>query len=222
MNYIFNLNNEMIDNVCSSILSARFLYENNNEGMFLYSYLLLQATGIERLQKIAIVLNILSKTKFLDYKTIELKLKELGHKIDKIHKVYFARYFDDKEKIYYEFGIDLLSEIINVKNGYRYINFYFENSISFIIQAHITEILKIKFCDGFFYDGRNIIDLSLNILDLILKKYVAILVDLIRRKEIGNGEIAMIPCLLKLSSEEFLFLDLNHEIENIIVKYKNI
>ncbi|SFP85418.1 hypothetical protein [Hydrogenimonas thermophila] len=212
------LNDEMIDGLCSFFKGANILIEKDTEIVTIYAYLLLQATGIERLQKIVFILKYFSETKNIPNENI---LKKLGHRIDKIHVNHLLEHFSDTEKIYFETALKLLTEIVNVKDGYRYVNFNFQDSKSFMVQQQVVKILepiKLEF------DITNILDLtklSWNILDLILKKYTAILIDLIIKKEIGNGEISIISCVQQLSPKKYLFMNLNLEIEKIINNYKN-
>ena len=55
------LNNEVIDGLCSFFKGADLLISNDKEIATIYAYLLLQATGIERLQKIIYILDYYDK-----------------------------------------------------------------------------------------------------------------------------------------------------------------
>jgi hypothetical protein len=210
---IQKLNDEMIDGLCSFFKGANILLERDTEIVTLYAYLLLQATGIERLQKIIFILKHFSETKNLPS---EKTLKELGHRIDKIHMNHLSEYFNDTEKIYFETALKILTEIVNIKDGYRYVNFNFQDSESFMVQQHVVKILEPIEPKFDITDILDLTKLSWNILDLILKKYTTILIDLIIKKEIGNGEISIISCVQQLSPKRYLFMNLNSEIEKII------
>ena len=193
MEYIaqIKLNDEVIDGLCSFFKGANLILNNESEIATLYSYLLLQATGIERLQKIVYILEYF-KANGTHITDSELR-KNLGHGILNIHQQYLSHYFDTSDSIYYEKALQLLTELVNVKNGYRYANFNLYNDEQFSVYDHIVKLLQL---DGIDYSNINdIIKVSWEIMDLILKKYISVLVNLIWHKKIGNGEV--IPVCLK-------------------------
>lgn len=174
------LNNEVIDGLCSFFKGADSLISNDNEIATIYAYLLLQATGIERLQKIIYILY------YYDKNGTEITDKELrtqlGHGILQIHQQFLSTYFDSTEYKYIEKALEILTEIINVKDGYRYANFNLHNDETFNIHSHICKIL-----DNL--NTQNIDDLvktSWHIINIIFKKYISILVNLIWHSKVGN------------------------------------
>ncbi len=205
------LNDEIIDGLCSFFKGAELLISNDKEIATIYSYLLLQATGIERLQKIVYILD------YYDKNRIQITDKELrtqlGHGILRIHKQHLSTYFNSNEYKYIEKALQILTELVTVKDGFRYANFNLHNQEMFDIPSHVCNIL-----DDF--DTNNISDLvktSWNLIDIILKKYISILVNLIGHKKVGNGEVIPI-CLIEYVTKGWQEINLESEIKSILDK----
>ena len=112
---IFKLNNETVDSVYSFFKAAEVLINDKQSNYeTIYAYLLLQATGIERLQKIVYVIDFYNKNN-RQITDKELKNK-LGHKILDIHKKYFYKYYKETDTKYIEKVLDILSKLVNVKD----------------------------------------------------------------------------------------------------------
>jgi len=213
INQKLKLNDEVIDVLCSVFKGAEILIENDSEIATLYAYLLLQATGIERLQKIVYIIDYFNKNG--DQITDKELKNQLGHNIIEIHQQYLEDYFIkyNNDKVFFDKALQILTELITVKDGYRYANFNLYNDKLFSIHEHIVKILEI---DGLDYSGVNdLIKSSWKIIDVILKKYISILVNLIWRKIIGNGEIIPI-CLQKYVIAGYQEIDLINEISHIL------
>ena len=209
------IDNEIVDSLCPFIKSAFKLMEEDNNSEFTYAYLLLLATGIERLQKIIYVLK-----KVNDEGTIpsENNLRKLSHNIVKTHQnkikpiLDTEKLFKDEEDILNQ-GLTIITNIIM---ELRYANFDFVNPESFDIPSHLVKIIE----EGKFAFEQNVdyVHISRNILNLILKKYITSLVDLIWHKK-ANSDIEIYPnCLKEFITKGYLELDLNVEIQNIIDK----
>jgi len=213
INQKLKLNDEVIDVLCSVFKGSEILIENDSEIATLYAYLLLQATGIERLQKIVYIIDYFNKN---GEQITDKELKnQLGHNIIEIHQQYLEDYFVkyNNDKVFFDKALQILTELITVKDGYRYANFNLYNDELFNIHEHTVKILEI---DGLDYNGVNdLIKTSWEIIDVILKKYIAILVNLIWHKIIGNGEIIPI-CLQKYVTAGYQEIDLINEISNIL------
>lgn len=205
------LNDEIIDSLCSFFKGANLILKNESEIATLYSYLLLQATGIERLQKIVYILEYF-KAKGTNITDSKLK-KNLGHGILNIHQQHLSHHFNVSDFIYYEKALQLLTELVNVKDGYRYTNFNLHNDERFSVYDHIVKLLEL---DGIDYSNINdIIKVSWEMMDLILKKYISVLVNLIWHKKVGNGEIMPI-CLNEYVLKGWQEKDLNIEINKLL------
>lgn len=205
------LNNEVIDGLCSFFKGADSLISNDNEIATIYAYLLLQATGIERLQKIIYILY------YYDKNGTEITDKELrtqlGHGILQIHQQFLSTYFDSTEYKYIEKALEILTEIVNVKDGYRYANFNLHNDETFHIHSHICKIL-----DGL--DSDNINDpvkTSWHLINIILIKYISILINLIWHNKVGNSEVKPI-CLKDYVTKGWQEINLESEIKSILDK----
>lgn len=205
------LNDEVIDGLYSFFKGAESLISNDKEIVTIYSYLLLQATGIERLQKIIYILDYYDKngTEITDK---ELKT-QLGHGILQIHQQFLSTYFDSTEYKYIEKALEILTKIVNVKDGYRYANFNLHNNETFNIHSHICKIL-----DGL--DSDNINDpvkTSWHVINIILTKYISILVNLIWHNKVGNSEVKPI-CLQDYVTKGWQEINLESEIKSILDK----
>lgn len=203
------LNDEVIDGLCSFFKGADLLISNDEEIATIYSYLLLQATGIERLQKIIYILDYCDKngTEITDK---ELKT-QLGHGILEIHQQFLSIYFDSMEYKYIEKALEILTEIVNVKDGYRYANFNLHNNETFNIHSHICKILD----DLNTQNINDFVKTSWNVIDIILKKYISILVNLIWHKKVGNGEVTSI-CLQDYVTKGWQEINLELKIKSIL------
>lgn len=182
-----NLNNEVIDSIYSFFKGAQTLFENDEEIATIYSYLLLQATGIERLQKLYLILK--HHDDFNEY-IGEQELKKYSHKIFDTYKSKFEQLISDEDKKLIEKSLEIIGDIVNSK---RYVNFSNDNNKIFNIHSHITKIIEIQKINS-----SKVIDntkFSWKILDVVLKKYIAILISDIWHGEVGKGLI--IPICLK-------------------------
>ena len=205
------LNNEVIDGLCSFFKGADLLISNDKEIATIYAYLLLQATGIERLQKIIYILDYYDKngTEITDK---ELKT-QLGHGILQIHQQFLSTYFDSKEYKYIEKALEILTKIVNVKDGYRYANFNLHNNETFNIHSHICKIL-----DGLNSDDINDpVKTSWHVINIILTKYISILVNLIWHNKVGTSEVKPI-CLKDYVTKGWQEINLESEIKSILDK----
>lgn len=209
------LNDEIIDGLCSFFKSASILIEQDKENHCLYSYLLLQATGIERLQKIVYILDY-STTNGAQPTDAQLK-HTLGHGILTIHTANLESYFDPSEKSYIEVALQILTELVNVKNGYRYTNFNLHSDQTFNLQAHLCNILASNNLDYSTID--DVLKASWEMIDLILKKYIATLITLIWNRKIGNGEIVPV-CLIEYVTRGWQEIKLDLEIKTILENKK--
>lgn len=135
--------------------------------------MLLNATAIERLQKIICVISFYENNN-KHVKDNHLK-NNFGHNILDIHKKHFSKYIHTNESNYIEEVLRILTEIVTVKNGYRYDNFDLYNENIFNVNSHIDKILNL-------FDNVNVLNrsnLSWEIINVILKKYISILVKII-------------------------------------------
>ncbi len=207
------LNDEVIDGLCSFFKGADLLISNDEEIATIYAYLLLQATGIERLQKIIYILDYYDKngTEITDK---ELKT-QLGHGILQIHQQFLSTYFDPMEYKYIEKALEILTEIVNVKDGYRYTNFNLHNNETFNIHSHICKILNDLDSDNL----NDPIKTSWHVINIILTKYISILVNLIWHNKVGNSEVKPI-CLQDYIAKGWQELNLESEIKSILDKSK--
>lgn len=205
------LNNEVTDVICPSFKDAESLILHDEEISTIYSYLLSQATGIERLQKIIYILDYYDKNQTL---TTEKELKnQLGHDILKIHQQFLFTYFNPDEYKYIEKALEILTEIVNVKDGYRYANFNLHNNETFNIHSHICKIL-----DGLNSDDINDpVKTSWHVINIILTKYISILVNLIWHNKVGNSEVKPI-CLQDYVTKGWQEINLESEIKSILDK----
>ncbi|WP_419783009.1 hypothetical protein [Malaciobacter marinus] len=216
------LNDEVIDSSFAFYKGAEVLI-NDDKSNFdtIYAYLLLQATLIERLQKIVYMVNFYDKNK-KQVTDNELKIS-LGHKILDIHKKNFVNYIEKKDSIYIEKSLDILTKLVTVKGGYRYINFNLQNNEMFDMAKYIGSIfdvvslINIKNCS--INDLKKHSIASLNIIHIILKKYTAVLVNLLWNRKIGNDEVTLIP-FQELITKGFYEINLEIEIKDILLKYK--
>ncbi|WP_151950918.1 hypothetical protein [Aliarcobacter butzleri] len=205
------LNNEVTDVICSSFKTAESLILHDDEISNIHSYLLSQATGIERVQKIIYILDYYDKNKTL---ITDKKLKnQLGHGILQIHQQFLSTYFDSTEYKYIEKALEILTAIVNVKDGYRYANFDLHNNETFNIHSHICKILD----DLNTQNINDPVKTSWHVIDIILKKYISILVNLIWHKKVGNGEITPI-CLRDYVTKGWQEINLESEIKSILEK----
>ncbi|MFW2601603.1 hypothetical protein [Aliarcobacter butzleri] len=208
------LNDEIIDGLCSFFKGANLLISNDEEIATIYSYLLLQATGIERLQKIIYILD------YYDKKETQITDKELRtqlrHGILQIHQQFLSTYFDSTEYKYIEKALEILTEIVNVKDGYRYANFDLHNNETFNIHSHICKILD----DLNTQNINDLVKTSWHVIDIILKKYISILVNLIWHKKVGNSEVKPI-CLRDYVTEGWQKINLESEIKSILEKRRS-
>ncbi|MDN5096351.1 hypothetical protein [Aliarcobacter butzleri] len=208
------LNNEVTDVIYPLFKTAKSLISNDEEISTIYSYLLSQATGIERLQKIIYILDYYDKNKTL---ITDKKLKnQLGHGILQIQQEFLSTYFDSTEYKYIEKSLEILTEIVNVKSGYRYANFDLHNNETFNIHSHICKILD----DLNTQNINDPVKTSWHVIDIILKKYISILVNLIWHKKVGNGEITPI-CLRDYVTEGWQEINLESEIKSILEKRRS-
>lgn len=205
------LNNEITDVIYPSFKDAETLISNGEEISTIYSYLLSQATGIERLQKIIYILDYYEKNQTL-ITDKELRT-QLGHGILQIHQQFLSTYFDSTEYKYIEKALEILTEIVNVKDGYRYANFNLHINETFNIHSHICKILD----DLNIQNINDIVKTSWYVIDIIIKKYISILVNLIWHKKIGNGEITPI-CLQDYVTKGWQEINLEVEIKSILDK----
>jgi len=207
------INNEIVDSLCPFIKSAFKLMEEDTNSEFTYAYLLLLSTGIERLQKIIYILK-----KVNDEATIpsENNLKKLSHDIAKTYRNKIKPTLDTENLFINEEDIlnQALTIITEIIMTLRYANFDFISEDSFDIPSHLTQIIvKDKYT---FELNVDYINISKNILNLVLKKYIASLVDLIWNKKV-NSNIEVLPiCLQEFLTTGYLELDLHVEIQNII------
>ena len=205
------MDNEIVDTLCPLIKSAFKLINEDINNEFTYTYLLSFATAIERLQKIIYILK-----EVKDNKPIP-DLREFGHDTIKLYnseiKAIIPTISND-ENILITKALDIIDSLVLVPKA-RYANFGFdEANESFEIPLHITKILD----NPMVTDNVDSIKLSRNILSIILKKYIASLVDLIWHKKV-NLDIEIYPiCLQEFITKEYLELDLNVEIQSIIDK----
>lgn len=211
-NEIIKLNNEILDSVYSFFKGAEVLISDEQSNYdTIYAYLLLQATGIERLQKIVYVIDFYNKnSRQLTDK--ELKTK-LGHKILDIHKEYFYKYFKKTDTKYIEKVLDILSKLVNVKEGYRYANFDFHNNEIFDIRDHLVKILEGLPSEHI--EEHEIF--SLQVIHEIIKKYIAVLIKLIWRKEVGSNDIIPI-CFQDYVTKGLYEIDIDDKVNKIIVQ----
>ncbi len=205
-----NLNSELIDSICSFFKGAEILFDNDKEIATIYSYLLLQASGIERLQKIYLILQHYDNTG--DY-IGEESLRKISHKILSVYKSNFEKLTSNEDRKLIEKSLEIVSDIVNNE---RYTNFS-DNIKFFDIPSHITKILELNIIKS-----DNILDLikySWKIINIIIKKYVSILVNDIWHKKVGNGLIIPI-CLNQYVLSGFKDLCLEKEIEDIYKEEK--
>lgn len=199
---------EIIYGLCSFFKGANMLIENDSEIATLHAYLLLQATGIERLQKIIYVLKSFNEAN--EDVTNEKLKKKLGHKILKIHKDYLESYFSIEDNKYNEKALQILTELVNEKRYFN-LSFNIENDQSFDIDEHIVKILDL---DNLDYS--NIYDLtkiSWEIIDIILKKYISVLANLLWHRKVGNINV---PCLSDYVLKGWQEVDLEDTIKELL------
>lgn len=202
-----NLNNEVIDSICSLFKGAQTLFDNDKEIATIYSYLLLQATGIERLQKLYLILN--HYDNFGEY-IGEQELRKYSHKILDTYKSNFEILVLDEDKQLVDKSLEIISDIVNSK---RYINFNNDdNNDSFDLPSHIVKILELNITE--YEDVSDLTKFSWKILNVILKKYTSILVWDIWHKKVGRGLIIPI-CLKEYVLNGWKDLDLKEEINKI-------
>lgn len=208
---ILKLNDEIIDGLCSFFKGADVLIQNDAEISLLYSYLLLQATGIERLQKIVYILDF-STQNGIQPTDKELK-QNLGHGIYKIHLTHLKHHFESADELYNEKALQILTQLVNVKDGYRYTNFNLHSDERFSVYDHIVQILELN---GLDYTNINDLEkVSWEIIDIILKKYISLLVNLIWHKEIGDGDIIPV-CLIDYVVKGWQETNLEDEIKELL------
>lgn len=201
-----NLNNELIDSICSVFKGAQTLFETDKEIVTIYSYLLLQATGIERLQKLYLILK--HYDNFDEYMG-EQELKKYSHKILDTYKSNFEILILDEDKQLVGKSLEIIGDIVNSK---RYINFNNDDNDRFDIPAHLVKILELNITE--YEDVSDLTKFSWKILNLILKKYLSILVWDIWHKKVGKGLIIPI-CLKEYVLNGWKDLDLKEEIKKI-------
>ena len=200
------INDEIIDGLCSFFKGANTLIENDSEIATVYAYLLLQATGIERLQKVIYMLEYFA-TKKEHITDKELK-KKLGHKILDIHKNHLKQHFSENDNNYNEKALELLTELVN---GSRYTNFNLQNDERFSVHDHIVKILELKSLD--YSNINDLIKISWEIIDIILKKYISILANLLWHKKVGNISV---PCLSDYVLKGWQEVDLEDKIKTLL------
>ena len=138
----------------------------------------------------------------------EGKLKKISHKILNVYKSDFEKLTSNEDRKLIEKSLEIVSDIVNNK---RYTNFDDEGKF-FNIPSHITKILDIDIVES-----DKVIDLtkySWKILNIVLKKYISILVNDIWHKKVGNGLIIPI-CMKDYVLKGLKDLCLEKEIENI-------
>lgn len=209
------LNDEVIDSFAFYKGAEVLINDDKSNFDTIYAYLLLQATLIVRLQKIVYMVDFYDKNKKL---VTDKELKNsLGDNILDIHKSFFVNYIEKEDSVYIEKSLDILTKLVTVKDGCRYTNFNLQYNEMFDIRGHLVDILKkFTFVNIDEINKKEII--SLHIIHIILKKYIAILVNLIWKREIGNGEIGFIP-FQELITKGFYEIDLEYEVNKIITKY---
>ena len=209
-NQKMKLNDEVIDGLCSFFKGANTLIEQDSEFATLYAYLLLQATGIERLQKIVYMLDY--NTKNSTQVTSNRLKNKLGHKILDIHNKHLYSHFsfNDTENIYIQKMLKILTDLVNEN---RYTNFDLYSADTFSIHDHIVQILELKDLD---YSGiHDVIKVSWEIVDMILKKYISILVNLIWHGNVGNKEVIPI-CLQDYVLKGWQEINLDQDIKLLL------
>ena len=207
------INNEIIDSLCPFIKSAFKLMEEDNNSEFTYAYLLLLATGIERLQKVIYILKKVNDEAIIPS---ENNLKKLSHDIAKTYRNKIKPTLDTEKLFINEEDIlnQALSIITEIIMTLRYANFDFISEDSFDIPSHLAQIIvKDKYT---FEPNVDYIDISKNILNLVLKKYIASLVHLIWNKRVNSDIEISALCLKEFITAGYLKLDLHLEIQNII------
>jgi len=207
------LNDEIIDSLCPFIKSAFKLIELDNKNEYTYAYLLLLASGIERLQKIIYILYELDINASVPS---EKKLKKLSHDISKTYvnniKPYFKieDIFQEEENLINK-SLEIITEIVTTL---RYANFDFMKQSSFDIPSHIVKILDVihsKYESNIDYEN-----ISKSIISIILQKYIAFLVYLIWHKKVGYSVNVHPICLQRFITEGYIEGNLNEEIQSII------
>ena len=207
------IDNEIVDSLCPFIKSAFKLMEEDNNSEFTYAYLLLLSTGIERLQKIIYILK-----KVNDEATIpsENNLRKLAHDIAKTYRNKIKPILDTESLFINEEDIlnQALTIVTEIIMTLRYANFDFINEDSFDIPSHLVKIIdKDKYT---FEPNVDYVNISKNILNLVLKKYIASLVNLIWNKKVNSYMEVSPLCLKEFIIEKYLELDLHLGIQNII------
>jgi hypothetical protein len=210
-------NDEIIDGLCSFIHGAFRLIDQDEKNEFTYAYLLLLASGIERLQKIVYLLNQYDKTgTFPDDKQLR---KELGHKIDYIHEheinhLIEFECFKDEEEILKK-SLKLLTDFVTVaSDGKRYANFTLSNNEQFDIPTHLVQILD-EFPTFIYEQNIDYLTIARKIIKVILQKYIACLVDLIWHKKIGKAIEIHPVCLQSFITEGYIEIELHRAISLI-------
>jgi len=206
------IDNEIVDTLCPLIKSAFKLIDEDINSEFTYTYLLSFATAIERLQKIIYILKGIKDTNKI------LNIRELGHNVSKAYydemKPIISTISDSEHNLISN-ALDIITSIVLVSKK-RYANFDFnESHDSFEIPSHIIQILN-DIDTSTVEPNIDVINLSRYILSIILRKYIAYLVDLIWNKRV-NSNMEILPlCLKEFITAGYLELDLHLEIKNII------
>jgi hypothetical protein len=205
------IDNEIVDTLCPLIKSAFKLIDEDIQSEFTYTYLLLFATAIERLQKIIYILKELESNDNIP------DIKQFEHDTSKLYNCKIKALINtisDDENILISNALDIINSLVLVPKA-RYANFDFDEAKdSFEISSHIIRILD----NAIDKDNTDAVKLSRNILSIILKKYIASLVDLIWNKRV-NSDMEILPlCLKEFITAGYVELDLRLEIQNIINK----
>ena len=208
------LNDEIIDGLCPFIKSAFKLIEISDDNEYTYAYLLLLATGIERLQKIIYILISLDETNKVPKKK---KLQKLSHNIIKTYEDEIKQKLDPEELFTGEEHIlkKSLEIITDIVMTLRYANYDFTNELT-DIPSHLVTIL-----DGIESTYESNVDyetISKSILGAILQKYIASLVYLIWHKKVGTTVQIHPICLQDFITKGYIENNLNKTIEEIIEK----
>ena len=192
------INDEILDAICSFIHGGFKLIEQDENSEFTYAYLLLLASGIERLQKVVYLLGEYDKTgTFPNDKHLR---DNLGHKINDIHKNHMKSLialecFAGEEELLKK-SFDILTELVTVGvDGKRYANFDLSGSDQFDIPTHLVEIVKL-YKDHTFAGNADYVAIARKIIKIVLQKYIACLIDLIWYKKVRT-EIDIYPVCLE-------------------------
>ena len=206
------IDNEIVDTLCPLIKSVFKLIDEDINSEFTYTYLLSFATAIERLQKIIYILKGIQGTSKIP------NIKQFGHDVSKVYNDEIKSIIStisDSEHNLISNALDIITSIVLVSKA-RYANFDFnESHDSFEIPLHIIKILD-NIDTSTFEPNIDVINLSRHILSIILRKYIAYLVDLIWNKKV-NSDMEILPlCLKEFITAGYVELDLHLEIQNII------